>query len=90
MSVYIDNARMGYGSMRMCHMLADSSAELLLMADKIGVQRKWIQCAGTWREHFDICLTKRSLALSNGAIEKTQRELALIRNSRKTTNQPKG
>jgi hypothetical protein len=32
------------------------------MADKIGVDRKWLQAAGTKREHFDICLSKRALA----------------------------
>jgi len=84
MSVFVDNARMGYGSMRMCHMLADSTQELLEMADRIGVKRKWIQSAGTWREHFDICLTKRELAIKNGAVEKSQKELALMRRNRIT------
>lgn len=45
------------------------------MADRIGVQRKWIQHEGTRREHFDISLSKRNLAVKAGAIEITQREL---------------
>jgi hypothetical protein len=52
-----------------CHMLADSTAELLAMADRIGVDRKHLQDAGTYREHFDICLTKRSAAVAAGALE---------------------
>jgi hypothetical protein len=83
MSVYIDNARMRYKGMLMCHMIADSTPELLDMVDKIGVQMKWIQSSGTWREHFDICLTKRSLAIRAGAIEINQRELALKRQGKK-------
>lgn len=62
MSVYVDNMRAGFGGMIMCHMIADSSAELIKMVDKIGVQRKWLQQSGSYREHFDICLTKRKLA----------------------------
>jgi len=69
MSVYVDDMKAVYGRMRMCHMLADSTEELLAMADKIGVQRKWIQKAGTRHEHFDICLSKRKLAVEAGAIE---------------------
>jgi len=79
MSVYVDNARMSYRGMRMCHMLADSSTELFYMADKIGVKRKYIQFPGTWREHFDICLTKRALAVAAGAIEVSQAALAHMR-----------
>jgi NRPS condensation-like uncharacterized protein len=56
---------------------ADTTEELLNMADKIGINRKWLQYAGTWREHFDIALSKRSLAIKNGAIEVTQREFVL-------------
>ena len=59
--------------MIMCHMVADSTAELLAMVDKIGVQRRWIQHAGTTREHFDISLGKRAHAIRNGAIPVTWR-----------------
>ena len=75
MSVYVDNMRASLGRMVMCHMIADSTDELLAMADKIGVQRKWIQKAGTNREHFDICGSKRKLAVQFGAKEVTTREL---------------
>jgi hypothetical protein len=69
MAVYVDNMRAKVRGMVMCHMLADSTAELLAMADRIGVDRKHLQDAGTYREHFDICLTKRSAAVAAGARE---------------------
>lgn len=69
MSVYVDNMNASYGRMTMCHMFADSRDELLAMADKIGVQRKWLQHPGTIKEHFDICLSKKARAISFGAIE---------------------
>ncbi|WP_139804442.1 DUF4031 domain-containing protein [Pseudomonas aeruginosa] len=67
MAVYVDDMNATFGRMKMCHMLADTTEELLAMADKIGVQRKWIQHAGTIKEHFDICLSKKSAALAAGA-----------------------
>jgi hypothetical protein len=73
--VFVDTMRAGYRGMVMCHCIADSTEELLQMMDKIGVQRKWIQKAGTRYEHFDICLSKRALAIKNGAIEISQMEL---------------
>ena len=66
----------------MCHMIADTQLELLQMADKIGVQRKWIQHFGTHKEHFDICLNKKNIALQNGAIEINFREYAKKINER--------
>lgn len=87
MTVYVDDmhkTRMGqYGRMKMCHMIADSREELLAMADKIGVQRRWLQKAGTPQEHFDISMTKRALAVQNGAQEITMRELARITRARR-------
>ena len=77
MAVYVDNMQAGFGRMVMCHMFADSREELDAMADKIGVQRKWIQKAGTVYEHYDVCKAKRSLAVKNGAIEVTMRDLGL-------------
>lgn len=68
MSVYVDDMEAPYGRMKMCHMLADTREELLAMADKIGVARKWIQKAGQPFEHFDIALSKKALAIRYGAI----------------------
>ena len=79
MSVYVDSMGARYGRMIMCHMMADTTEELLEMADKIGVKRKWIQSAGTWREHFDICLSMRAKAVKFGAIEKSSRELVMLK-----------
>lgn len=78
MTVYVDNMRAPFGRLVMCHMLADSTDELLAMADRIGVQRKWLQHAGTVREHFDICLSKRALAVAAGAQEIDVRDAARI------------
>lgn len=77
MSVYVDDMAAKFRRMKMCHMVADTTDELLAMADKIGVRRKWLQATGTHREHFDICMSKRAKAVAAGAIEVTQRELAL-------------
>lgn len=76
--VYVDNMKHPYRGMIMCHMVADTREELLEMADKIGVQRKWIQDYDTPREHFDICQAKRKLAVKHGAKEITMRELLKI------------
>lgn len=77
MSVYVDDMKAKFGRMVMCHMWADTTEELLDMVDTIGVARKWIQYPGTPREHFDVCLSKRALAIEAGAVEATQRDLAL-------------
>lgn len=61
--------------MTMCHMIADSRQELDQMADRIGVHRRWIQKAGTVYEHYDICLSKRRLAVQFGAKEISMKEL---------------
>jgi hypothetical protein len=76
--VYVDNMEAGFGRMIMCHMIADTTEELMKMADKIGVQRKWIQDFGTYQEHFDICLSKRKKAIQFGAKEVPMRDLVRI------------
>lgn len=82
MSVFVDDMRAPYGRLIMCHMGADTTEELIAMAVAIGVQVKWIQDRGTWREHFDIALSKRALAVKNGAIEVTTREFVMRKNPR--------
>ena len=75
MSVYVDDMYRypigQFGRMKMSHLMADSTDELLDMADRIGVARRWIQQAGQGRhrEHFDIAKSKRDLAIREGAIE---------------------
>ena len=81
--VYVDNMAVGYGRMIMCHCIADTQEELFEMMDKIGVQRKWVQNYGTPREHFDIALSKKKLAIEFGAKEITMRELATMTANRK-------
>ena len=78
MSVYVDDMKASFGRMKMCHMVADTTSELLVMADAIGVQRKWIQDAGSNREHFDIAQSKRRRAIELGARPVSLRELALL------------
>lgn len=82
MAVYVDNMNAPYGRMIMCHMIADTTDELLAMADKIGVNRKWIQEAGTWQEHFDISLGAKKKAIAAGAKEITMMQLGRMTASR--------
>jgi hypothetical protein len=82
MAVYIDDFNAPYGRMIMCHMVADTTEELLDMVKKIGVNPKWIQEAGTYNEHFDICLQKKKLAIANGAKEIGMRDYAAMVNRR--------
>lgn len=83
MSVYVDKPAYDYGRMVMCHMVADSTEELLAMADNIGVDRRWLQERGTPREHFDLCKAKRMMAIAAGAVEVSRRDIGkLIRAKR--------
>lgn len=65
-----------FGKMKMSHLIADTTEELLEMVDKIGVSRKWIQKPGQYDEHFDICISKRTLAIQAGAKAIGMRELS--------------
>lgn len=73
MTVYVDDMRASFGRMIMCHMVADTEEELHQMADRVGVARKWYQ-----KNHYDITLSKRRIAIAYGAKEITLRELARI------------
>lgn len=78
MTVYVDDMRARFGRMVMCHMVADTTAELLAMADRIGVDRRWLQHAGAAGEHFDIALSKRAAAVAAGAMEITWKQCGAL------------
>lgn len=83
MPVYVDDMytrAMGrYGRMKMSHMIADTQQELLDMAYRIGVGAPWIQDMNTYKEHFDVALSKRERAISYyGAVPITLRETVFI------------
>jgi ABC-type polysaccharide/polyol phosphate transport system ATPase subunit len=81
MTVYVDNMYqlpMGqFGRMKMSHMIADTEAELHVMADKIGVQRRWFQKKPSG-DHYDIAMSKRALAVAAGAKEITIQQCCAI------------
>lgn len=88
MAVYVDNMRAKFGRLVMCHMLADTDAELHTMADCIGVARRWWQSpAKTSGSHYDIALSKRALAVAAGAIEITWRQAGAMNARRRITGQ---
>ncbi len=79
MTVYVDAAEHSFGRMIMCHMTADTLAELLEAVDRIGVQKKWLQAPPKVHfAHFDISKGKRELAIIDGAQAITSRELVRI------------
>ena len=74
MTVYVDTMRAPFGRMIMCHMIADTLDELHTMAQTISVARKWFQDKPGF-PHYDICQSKRILALAAGAQEIRYKEL---------------
>jgi hypothetical protein len=76
-TVYVDNAhipakvrsgRLTHDS-TWCHLTADSTEELVAFAVSLGLQAKYLQYPGTWKEHFDVTAPKRALAVAKGAQE---------------------
>lgn len=83
MAVYVDDTQWPFRGMIMCHMLADTSEELHLMAEMIGMERRWVQYPGTVKEHYDVPLPRRILAVEAGAVEVSWRFMGeLIRERR--------
>ncbi len=85
MSVYVDSGKWKLGRMKMAHMLADTPEELFDMADRLGLKREWFQSRSV--PHFDICQSKRVLAISYGAISISNHDMvAVIRRLRDRPN----
>ena len=76
--IYIDNYEGWFKGKKYCHMIADSTEELVAFAKRLGLKEQWIQNRGKGNEHFDVVWSKRDTALLYGAKELTAYELATI------------
>jgi hypothetical protein len=92
MSVYVDPIVEYGGSAtfrwtKSCHMYADTEKELHKMAAKIGLKRSWFQDKGTSLKHYDLIASKRFLAVQNGAVEHSLKQMvAFMRKQREDGN----
>jgi hypothetical protein len=78
MSVYVGTIEWPYRNMIMFHLATDGELEELhRMVDKIGVSRRYFQNKGTdsMTPHYDICKSKKMLAIKYGAIELSDKEI---------------
>lgn len=75
--IYVDDAFIPFGRMKMCHMVSDTSVEELhTFAEKIGMKREWFQDKKI--PHYDISMGKRELAIKLGAVEVDTRGLLAV------------
>lgn len=84
MSVYVDDMRLPLrlGSPHVghwSHMWADTKEELEEMAEKIGLNPKWIQVSNSGIIHYDVVEWRRRRAIEAGAIPLDHRAAALNR-----------
>lgn len=78
MSVYVDDCRIRFGRMIMCHLGADAIDELHAFAAQLGCRREWFQ-----GDHYDLPLFRRRRAVRRGAIEISRRQMVRILRQRK-------
>lgn len=85
--IYVDpvifrkpNGRKSYG-----HMVGSTVEELKAFAEKIGVKRHFWHSQGAL-SHFDITSDQRQLALVNGAVEVSSKELVSLARGMNTGN----
>lgn len=71
MTVYVDDMEMqatvGTVVGRWSHLQATSTEELVRFARRLGLRDEWIQCPGTYKEHYDLTGNKRREAIRLGA-----------------------
>ncbi len=88
MPVYVDDMYKypigQFGRMKMSHIIADTEDELHAMMDKIGVNRKWFQKKESG-DHYDIAISKRTLAVQHGAVQITLKQCAAMCMRRRKT-----
>ncbi|MFZ1343591.1 DUF4031 domain-containing protein [Thiothrix eikelboomii] len=67
MAVYVDDSKIKWNGMIMCHLIADDIVELHSLAISIGLEVNWFQ--NKKYPHYDISLEKKKMAIKKGAIE---------------------
>ena len=70
---------------KMIHMIADTDEELHAMAERIGVARQHYQAPPEHDSHYDIAMSKRTLAVAAGAQRITYRQAAAMNYRRRVT-----
>jgi len=72
MAIYVDTPIHVLRDRLMCHMFSPDLDELHVMAERLGIQRRWFQdpeaMQVSW-PHYDIDQTRRQLAVEFGAIQ---------------------
>lgn len=77
MSVYVDALHnYGWRLGPSCHLVADTLDELHAFAKRIGLRRAWFQSGR--KPHYDLTASRRAVAVSLGAVEVTDRDVARI------------
>lgn len=66
--IYVDEAKIPYRGMLMCHLYADSLAELHQFAQEKMQLRAWAFTRGTHLAHYNISLSQRAKAIHYGAM----------------------
>jgi hypothetical protein len=80
MAVYIDDYRVPYRGRRICHMIADTEAELHAMAAALGLSERWFH-----RDHYDVTDELHAAAVALGAVPITARDCATMAVYRRRT-----
>ncbi len=80
MTVYVDDMAARHGRMIMFHMVADTDHELHAMAERLGIARRWFQ-----GDHYDVSKGAREIAIQNGALPITFRQLGCMVANRRDT-----
>jgi hypothetical protein len=81
MSTYVDTLAKckpgpGWRHTSSCHLIADSTNELIVFAHRIHCKVGWLKASRKGVHHFDLAPKLRELAVQNGAEEISRRQLA--------------
>jgi hypothetical protein len=85
LTIYVDDAFISYGLMKMSHMMADTDEELHGMADALGLNRRHFQQVRSG-DHYDVSKGYRERALKLGAITIKPRQMAAYAWFKRTYN----